>query len=163
MIDNTPCPGQQQTLSFYATKSDLPSSVKDPSSSHQICIQGIVTKKRDMKLELIYQSKAKVAYQHDLAADIIDRKHDHLCGSNALSGKIQRDDLIDKKIRSMNESNARHNLFTLLKFDIKRFINPSSIKWSALTRIDITPNDVISSLTTKGKLEDHLLQRNPIP
>jgi hypothetical protein len=70
MIDNAACHGQQQMLYFYATKSTLPSSVTDASASHQICIRGIVTEKRDMKLELILQSKAKVSYQHDLAADI---------------------------------------------------------------------------------------------
>jgi hypothetical protein len=61
----------------------------------------------------------------------------------------------------MNESTARRNLFTLLKFDIKGFINPSSVKRSALTWIDISITDVVSSLTTKSELEDHLLQRNP--
>jgi hypothetical protein len=35
----------------------------------------------------------------------------------------------------MNESNARRNLFTLLKFDIKGLLNPSSIKRSALTQV----------------------------
>lgn len=68
-------------------KSDIPSSVTDVSASHQIC-QGIVTVKRDVKLELISQSKAKVAYHHDLASDIIDRKHARLCGSNVLSEKF---------------------------------------------------------------------------
>jgi hypothetical protein len=60
----------------------------------------------------------------------------------------------------MNESTARRNLFTLLKFDIKGFINPSSIKLSALTIINTTTNDVFSSLTTKRELEDNLLLRN---
>jgi hypothetical protein len=115
-----------------------------------------------MRSELISQSKAKVAHQHDLAPYIIERKNAHLRGSNVLSDTIQRYDLIDNKIRSMNESNARRNVFTLLKFDIKDFINPSSIKCSALTRFDITINEVVSSLTTKDDLEDHLLQRNPI-
>jgi hypothetical protein len=62
----------------------------------------------------------------------------------------------------MNESNAHRNLLTLLKFDIKGFINPSSIKRSALTCVDITSNDVVSSLMAKGKIEDHLLQRKGI-
>jgi hypothetical protein len=61
----------------------------------------------------------------------------------------------------MNESTVRCNLFTLLKFDIKGFISPSIIKHSALTPIYITTHDVVSSLTTKGELEDHLLLRNP--
>jgi hypothetical protein len=133
------------------------------SSSHQICIQGIVTAKHNMKLELISQSKAKVAFQHDLAADIIDRKHAQLCGLNKLSDKLQRDFLIDKNIRSMNESNARYTMLNLLKFDIKGFENPSSISYySVLTRVDITTNDVVSSLTTKEKKEDQLLQHKPI-
>jgi hypothetical protein len=76
---------------------------------------------------------------------------------------IQQDDLIYNKIRCMNKSKARRNLFTLLKFDIKGFINPYSIKHSALTCVDIKMNDVVSSLTTKAEIEDHLLQRNAIP
>jgi hypothetical protein len=61
----------------------------------------------------------------------------------------------------MNETTARRNLFTILRFDIKGFINPSSIKHSALSRFDVTTNGVISSLTTKLEPEDHLLLRNP--
>jgi hypothetical protein len=87
-----------------------------------------VTAKREMKIELRSQSKAKLQYQHDLATDIIDRKHDHLCASPNLSDKTLHDDLIKNKIRSMNESTARCNLFTILKFDIKGFINPLIIK-----------------------------------
>jgi hypothetical protein len=44
------------------------------------------------------QNKAKIAYQFDLASDIIDRKHSHLNGSNTLSSTIQREDLIQHKI-----------------------------------------------------------------
>jgi hypothetical protein len=115
-----------------------------------------------MKLEPIAQSKAKVTYQHDHAADVIHITHAYLCGYNVQSDKIQRDDLIDNKIRSMNESNARCNLFTIFKFDIKGFINPYSIKHSALTQVDITTNYVVYPLTTKGEIEDHLLQHNPL-
>jgi hypothetical protein len=62
----------------------------------------------------------------------------------------------------MNESKARRDLFTLLKFNIKGFINPSSIKKSLLIRVDITSNGVVSYLTTKSEIEDHLLQCDPL-
>jgi hypothetical protein len=55
----------------------------------------------------------------------------------------------------MNESKARRDLFTLLKFDIKGFINPSSIEIRVFTCVDITSNGVISSLTTNAEIEDH--------
>jgi hypothetical protein len=103
-----------------------------------------------MKKELITQNKAKADYQFDLDLDIIDRKHSHINGYNALSDQIQREDLIEHNIRSMNESKARRDLFNLLKFDIKGLINPSNIKKTALTHVDITFNSVISSLTTKA-------------
>jgi hypothetical protein len=115
-----------------------------------------------MKTELIAQNKAKVAYQFDLASYIIDHKHSHLHGSNSLSDKIQREKLIGHKIRGMNESKARCNLSTLLKFDIKGFINPSSIKRTSLNHIYINSNGVVSSLNNKEEIEDHLLQRNPL-
>jgi hypothetical protein len=89
MLEKTPCSSQQQTLSFYVTQSSLPTSVALARHSANQCIRGIATAKRDMKTELIAQNKAKVAYQFDLASDIIDRKHSHLHGYNALSDKIQ--------------------------------------------------------------------------
>jgi hypothetical protein len=107
-----------------------------------------------MKTEILSQSKSKLRYQHDLLSDIIDRKHAHLSSPSTLSDKNLHDDLIKNNIRSMNESTARRNLFTLLKFDIKGFINPSSIKRSALAIIDVTTNGVVSSLATKLELED---------
>jgi hypothetical protein len=113
-----------------------------------------------MKTEILSQSQSKLQYQHDLASDIIDRKNARLSSPSTLSNKILRDDLIENKIRSMNESTVPRNLFTLLKFDIKVLINPSSIKRSALTRIYVTQNGVFYSLTTKLELEDHLLLRN---
>jgi hypothetical protein len=71
MIDNTPCNGQKHTLSFYAVQSSLPDPVTLAIPSHKIFLRGIAMAKRDMKTELIAQNKAKVAYQHDLATDII--------------------------------------------------------------------------------------------
>jgi hypothetical protein len=82
--------------------------------------------KLDMKSELIAQNKSKVAYQHDLITDIIDRNHAHLHEFNVLSNDIQRDELIDNKIHAMKESKARRELFTVL--NIKGCITPSSIK-----------------------------------
>jgi hypothetical protein len=61
----------------------------------------------------------------------------------------------------MSEANARRNLFTMLRFEIKGFIDPDSIKRNALTRVDVTNEGCITPLTTKNEIEDHLLQRNP--
>jgi hypothetical protein len=49
----------------------------------------------------------------------------------------------------------------MLKFDIKGFINPDSIKRNSLARVDITINGYITPLTTNHEIEDHLSQRNP--
>jgi hypothetical protein len=162
MLENTSCSSQQQTLSFYATQSALPTYVTLASHSTNQCIHGITTAKRDMKTELIAQNKAKVAYQFDLASDIINRKHSYLRGCNTLSDNIPREDLIEHKIRAMNKTKSRRDLLTLLKFYIKGVINPSRIKRSTLTHVDLTSNGVVSFLTTKSEIEDHLLQRNPL-
>jgi hypothetical protein len=61
----------------------------------------------------------------------------------------------------MFEATARRNLFTMLKFDIKGFIDHDSIKRNAITRVNVTINVCISPLTTKSEIENHLLQRNP--
>jgi hypothetical protein len=47
----------------------------------------------------------------------------------------------------MNESKACRDLFTLLKFDIKGLINPSTIKRRSLTSGGINMNSVAYSLT----------------
>jgi NADH/NAD ratio-sensing transcriptional regulator Rex len=150
MLGSNPCISQQQTLSFYITQSSLPTATTLARHSFTQCIRVIANAKCDMKTELITRNKANFAYQFDLASDIIGCKHSHLHGYNPLSDKIEREDLIEHKIRAMNESKARRDIFTLLKFDIKSFINPSSMKISAFTRVDITSNGIISSLTTKA-------------
>jgi hypothetical protein len=79
MLDSTPCGSQKQTLS-YATQFSLPTAVTLARHSVTQCIRGISNTKRDMKTQLIAQNKAKVAYQFDLASNIIDRKHSHIHG-----------------------------------------------------------------------------------
>jgi hypothetical protein len=97
----------------------------------------------------------KEQFQHDLATDIIDRHYHHLTPEHSISDKLERDDLIDKKLKKMKEAKARSNLFTMLRFDIKGFINPHSIKRNVLTRVDIMIDDHLTLLTTKVEIEDH--------
>jgi hypothetical protein len=107
------------------------------------------------------QSQSKEQYRIDLASDIIDRRHIHLSTSTYLSDKIERDDLIEKELKHMSEANAGRNLFTMLRFDIKGFMDPESIKRNTLTRVDVTIDGHITPLNTKNEIEDHLLKRNP--
>jgi hypothetical protein len=60
----------------------------------------------------------------------------------------------------MAEANSRRNLFTMLRFNTKGFIDPNSINNNALTRVDVTIVGCITPLTTKNEIEDHLLQCN---
>jgi hypothetical protein len=66
-----------------------------------------------------------------------------------------------KNLKHMSKANARRNLFTMLIFEIKGFIDADSIKRNALTRVDVTIYGRITPLTGKNEIEDHLLQRNP--
>jgi hypothetical protein len=102
ILENGSRCGQQQNLSFYALKLSLHGHKIQSTPSVQVCLRGIVTDKREMKTEIISQSKSKLRYQHDLTSDIIYRKHDHLSFPSRLSDKILRDDLIENKILSMN-------------------------------------------------------------
>jgi hypothetical protein len=61
----------------------------------------------------------------------------------------------------MSDANARRNLFTMLRFDIKGFINPDSIKINAITRVNVTIDGRITPLTTNNEIEHNLLQHNP--
>jgi hypothetical protein len=104
---------------------------------------------------------AKDQYQHDLASNIIYRKYLHLSPEHSSSDKLKHEDLIYKKLKHMYEANARRNIFMMLKFDIKGFIDPDSIKRNTLERVDVTVKGCITPLTTKTEIEDHLLKRNP--
>jgi hypothetical protein len=97
----------------------------------------------------------------DLASDIIYHRHSHLSPSTSLSDKLEHDDLTERKLKHMSESNARRNLFIMLIFNIKGFIYLDSIKRSSLTRVDITIAVCTAPLTTNKKIEHHLLQRYP--
>jgi hypothetical protein len=141
-----------QTLQFYANKSGL-LHLDNNITFVQTCTFGI---------EITKQAQSKERYQSDLASDIIDRKYSHLSLLTSLSDKLERDDLIERKLKYMLcESNARRNLFTVLRFDIEGFIDPDSVKRSALVRVDVTIDGGITPIKTKIEIEDHLLQHNP--
>jgi hypothetical protein len=61
----------------------------------------------------------------------------------------------------MKEAKARSNLFTMLRFDIKGFIHPHSIKCNALTWVDVIVDISLTPLTKKAEIEYNLLSRNP--
>jgi hypothetical protein len=61
----------------------------------------------------------------------------------------------------MFDATVRRNLFTMLRFYIKGFIDIDSIKRNALTRVDVSINGHITPIATKNKIKYHLLQRNP--
>jgi hypothetical protein len=60
----------------------------------------------------------------------------------------------------MKEAKAKSNLFTVLRFNIKGFIDPHSIKHNALTHVDVLVDGRMMPLTTKAEMEDHVIARN---
>jgi hypothetical protein len=152
MIDNINTLNESShTIDFFATKSCLEINHNHPASVN-IYIRGIKTARLSIKREIHCQSHVKEQYQCDLASDIIDRRYHHLSPEHSISDKLERDDLIDNKLKHMKEAKAKSNLFTMLQFDIKRFIDPRSIKRNDLTRIDVLVYGRLSPLTTKAEI-----------
>jgi hypothetical protein len=149
-----------QKLEFFAIKSCLNINDNNPISI-EICLRRIKTARFCIKHEITRQINANEQYQHDLATNIIDRQYRHLSHEHSLSEKLEQEDLINNKLRYMLESRARRNLCTMLKFDIKGFIDPYSIARNALARVDATEDGRITPLTAKVEIEDHFLTRNP--
>jgi hypothetical protein len=56
---------------------------------------------------------------------------------------------------------VHYQLFMMLRFDIKVFIDAHSIKRNALIRVDVMVEGRLTPLTIKVEIEDHLLTRNP--
>jgi hypothetical protein len=161
MIDNINTLNDSlQTLDFSAANSCLEINHTHPSSV-DICIRGIKTARSSIKKEIHHQSHMKEQYQYDLASDIIDRRHRHLYPQHSISDKLEREDLIDNKLKHMKDAKAKSNLFTMLRLNIKGFIDPHIIKRNALTRVDFRIDGRLTLLTRKAELEDHLLARDP--
>jgi hypothetical protein len=162
MIDNiNTLSDSSQTIDFFAAKSCLDINHTHPSSV-DICIIGIETARSSIKKEIHRQSHMKEQYKYDLASDIIDRRHRHLSPQHSISDKLEREDLIDNKLKHMKEAKAKSNLFTMLRFDIKGFIDPHRIRHNALTLVDVLIYGPLTPLTIKADIEDHLLARNPL-
>jgi hypothetical protein len=49
----------------------------------------------------------------------------------------------------------------MLTFNIKGYIDPDSTKKNGLARVDVTIDGIVTPLTTKDEIEEHLLKRNP--
>jgi hypothetical protein len=62
----------------------------------------------------------------------------------------------------MKEAKAKSNLFTMLRFDVKGFIDPHIIKRNALTCVDVLIDGILTPLTTNADIENHLFARNPL-
>jgi hypothetical protein len=140
------------TLQCYAVKSCL--TIHNKNQMYvETCIRSTKTAISCIKQEISKQIQAKEKYQFDLASDIIECKHIHLFPSTSLSENLKRDDLMDRKLKYISEATTRHNLFTKLKFDIKGFIDPRSIKRNALTRVNVNINGCINPLTPSMRLK----------
>jgi hypothetical protein len=162
MIDNiNTLTNSSHNLDFFSAKSCLEINHTHPSSV-DICFRGIKRARSSIKKEIHRQTHMKEQYQYDLASDIIDRRHRHLSPQHSISDKFEQEDLIDNKLKHMKEAKAKSNLFTILRFDIKGFIDPHSIKHNALTCVDVLIDGRLAPLTTKAEIEDHLLARNPL-
>jgi hypothetical protein len=137
MIDNiNTLNDSSQTLEFFAAKSCLEINHTHPSSV-DICIRGIKTARSSIKKEIQRQSYMKEQYQYNLTSEIIDRRHRHLSPQHSISDKLEREYRIDNKLKHMKEANAKSNLFTMLRFNIKGFIDPHSIKCNTPTHVDV--------------------------
>jgi hypothetical protein len=137
MIDNiNTLNDPSQTLEFFMAKSRLYINHTHPSSV-EICIRGIEKARLSIKKEIHRQTNLKEKYKYDLASDIIDRHYRYLFPEHSISDKFQHEDLIDNKLKQMKEAKAKINLFTMLRFDIKGFIDPHSIKCNSLTSVDV--------------------------
>jgi hypothetical protein len=74
---------------------------------------------------------------------------------------LEHDDLTDNKFKHMKEAEAKSNLFTMIRLNIKGFIDLRSIKRNALTHVDVLVDGRMMLLKTKAEIEDQLLARNP--
>jgi hypothetical protein len=151
-----------QTLKFYAAKSGIQFLTDTMQHTFARFLEGTKSARSRIKQEIIILSIDKEQYQHGITSTIINRKSPHPANSVYLSDKLQRNDLIDRILKNMDAALARRNLFTMLKFDIKGFIDRDSINRNALARVDITIDGIVTPLTTKDENEDHyLLKGNP--
>jgi hypothetical protein len=123
------------TLKFYDGKPCLVTNDANQITV-DICLRGIKSARCCMKQEITKELQAKEQYQLELVSDIINRKYRHVSPSTSLSEKLELEDFIDRKLKHIFEATARRNMFTMLNFDIKGFIDEDSIKRNALARVD---------------------------
>jgi hypothetical protein len=84
-------------------------------------------------------------------------KYPYLVGMGDLSSTIALEDLIERQIKQMVNTDDKKRMFSILRFDIKGSINPESIVRTSMSRIDITQQDgSIVAETTKEGIEHGL-------
>jgi hypothetical protein len=139
----------------------MPPNLSSPYKIVDTCLPAINASISSIKVEIKQHLHVKEQYQCDLASDMIYRKYRHLSPDVSPSDKLERENHIDRNLKYTSNATARRNLFTLLTFDMKGFIDPYSIKRNTLTRVDVKINNQVSPLMTKNKIKYHLLKRNP--
>jgi hypothetical protein len=111
-----------QILQLFADKSGL-LILHNSLTSIATCNLIISSTMYHIKQEIVKKAQYKEQYRIDLASDIIYRRYRQLSPSSSLSDKIERADLIERNLKHTSEANARRNLFNMLRFDIKGFID----------------------------------------
>jgi hypothetical protein len=99
-------------------------------------------------------------YETEVATAQVERKYPHLVEGNLLM-TLEREAKIQKELKRGENKRVYQGSFKKLVSQIRGNINPSSLKKTSMTRLDIPDQDgVWKGIKGKGSMEEHTAQRN---
>jgi hypothetical protein len=146
-------------LNYYLARSDVDNTmyIDLPIVT---CTQEAVNARSEFKDTMRSMKENVTQYETEVATARVERKYPHLVEGNVLM-TLKREAKIQKELKRRENKRVSQGFFKKHGIHSRGYINPSSIKNTSMTRLEILDQDrVWKEIQGKGPMEEHIAQRN---
>jgi hypothetical protein len=124
------------------------------------CTQEAVNARSKFKDAMKSVKENVTQYETEVATAWVELKYPHLVEENVRM-TLEREAKIQKELKRCENKRVSKGSFKNLGRQIRGYINPSSLKKTSMTRLEIPYQDgVWKEIQGKGPMEEHIAQRN---
>jgi hypothetical protein len=146
-------------LNYYLSRWDVDSTL-DIDLPLVTCTKEAVNARAKFKDTMKSVKENGTQYETEVATTRVERNCPHLVEGNVLM-TLEREAKIQKELKRRDNKWVSQGSFKKLGRQIRGHVNPSSLKKTSLTRLEIPDQDgVWKEIQGKGPMEEHIAHRN---
>jgi hypothetical protein len=142
-------------LNYYLARSDV-----DVKAFYKQCRHQANNVRAKFKDTLKNVNDNSTQYEHEVAAELVERRHPHLAEYNSTHA-LEREELILKELKRRENKRVTARSFKKVGRQIRGHVKPSSLKNTSLTRLEVQDSTGIwKQIQGKESIEEHIAQQN---